>query len=297
MLTVTKNTELRFLTELQRCLEQEPTQRCAYFRFSEARLEKNWFDAFLLQWGIFFSSEKARIFLFHDNDVMVLMRTLTQKKIDEFLTHLDSKLSPAPMSPGLASLFEVRFEWPQLKSVCTNKILRQKSSEQTQKKQTKTQKIDISGHLDHDLIASIDQRRKTRKESYILVVEDDPFSQKLVENSLKNNYLFSISRDGCGAIMSYITNAPDIIFLDIGLPDIDGLDVLRKLFEFDPDAFVVMFSGNGHKENVLKAVELGAKGFLGKPFTQEKLFQYISKSPFIQKKSKIKDHSYADTLH
>ena len=47
-----------------------------------------------------------------------------------------------------------------------------------------------------------------------------------------------------------------------------------------------MFSGNGDRDNVLKAIELGAKGFVGKPFTKDKLFQYIEKSPFIQEKSR-----------
>ena len=86
--------------------------------------------------------------------------------------------------------------------------------------------------------------------------------------------------------MSYVNKAPDVLFLDIGLPDINGHEVLEKLFKLDPDAYVVMFSGNGDKENIMKAVELGAKGFVGKPFSQEKLLQYIQKSPFIQEKQK-----------
>jgi len=49
-----------------------------------------------------------------------------------------------------------------------------------------------------------------------------------------------------------------------------------------------MFSGKGDRDNIMKAVEMGAKGFVGKPFTREKLFQYIEKSPFVIEKMKEK---------
>ena len=96
--------------------------------------------------------------------------------------------------------------------------------------------------------------------------------------------------------MNYVNKAPDVLFLDIGLPDINGHDVLERLFKLDPQAYVVMFSGNGDRENVLKAVELGAKGFVGKPFTQEKLIQYIEKSPFIQEKLN-REKQYGNLVH
>ncbi len=129
-------------------------------------------------------------------------------------------------------------------------------------------------------------RREARKTSAIMVVEDDAFTQKLIQNTIKDTHKLSIAGDGQGAIMTYVNKAPDVLFLDIGLPDIDGLKVLEKIFKIDPHAYVVMFSGNGDKKNILKAIELGAKGFIGKPFTKDKIFQYINKSPHIQRKSK-----------
>ena len=299
MLTVTKKSEILFLQELKRCLDHEPSQRCLFIRFSDVEYEaEDWFDVFLQEWRLYFGSEPSQIYLLQDDDVFVLMRTLTQKRVNEFITHLTTKLAPAPLSPGLASLFEVRFDWPKLKTICHKKIdAAQKVSRETTTKDVTTEAVDVCEYLSPDLVTSIKERRAARKEAYVMVVEDDPFSQKLVRNALKNNYDHSISGDGSGALMGYIKNAPDILFLDIGLPDIDGHEVLKRLFEFDPDAFVVMFSGNGNRENVMKAIELGAKGFVGKPFTQEKLFQYIGKSPFIQHKFQGKEHSHADTLH
>jgi FixJ family two-component response regulator len=57
-----------------------------------------------------------------------------------------------------------------------------------------------------------------------------------------------------------------------------------------------MFSGNGDRPNVLKAVQLGAKGFIGKPFSRDKIFQYINKSPFIAGK-KSKEQGYGRYIH
>jgi DNA-binding NarL/FixJ family response regulator len=59
-----------------------------------------------------------------------------------------------------------------------------------------------------------------------------------------------------------------------------------RLLELDPDAYIVMLSGQGNRENILHSMQLGAKGFIGKPFTPEKLFSYVHKCPFVQEKRK-----------
>ena len=130
-------------------------------------------------------------------------------------------------------------------------------------------------------------RREKREKPGILVVEDDPFSQRLVSKSLEDNFDIYAAVTGQEAVSAYIRHAPDMVFLDIGLPDASGLDVLLKIFEIDAQAHIVMLSGSGSRDNILKAVENGAKGFVGKPFTREKLLQYINKCPFVQAKQKI----------
>ena len=75
----------------------------------------------------------------------------------------------------------------------------------------------------------------------------------------------------------------DVLVLDINLPDIEGFDVLAKLRQIDPEGYIVMLSGNGDRENVIRAIEQGAKGFVGKPFSPKKLTDYIFKSPWVQR--------------
>ena len=64
----------------------------------------------------------------------------------------------------------------------------------------------------------------------------------------------------------------------------NGHDILAKILALDSEAFIVMLTGQGSRDNVLRAVEAGAKGFVGKPFTPDKLHSYTQKCPFIRDK-------------
>ncbi|MCB1720557.1 MAG: response regulator [Rhodospirillales bacterium] len=297
-MVIVKNTENIFLQELKNCWESFPTHRCLHLKFSQLEQDKEeWFDNVLAALRSVLEDKSAQLYLCHDNDIFVLTRYVTQKRVDNFLAHLTPILAPAP-AKELVALFEIGVHWAKLRTLCEKKIENIKL-ERTQKQEHAKKKEEIAQlnreetlkTLNKDLIDSISKRRAGRDMPEIMVVEDDLFSQRLVDNALKNKYLLSMTGDGQGAIMSYVNKAPDVLFLDIGLPDINGHEVLEKLFKLDPDAYVVMFSGKGDKENVMKAIELGAKGFVGKPFTQEKLLQYIQKSPFIQaKQNREKTH-------
>lgn len=289
---ITKDTERQFLKVAKELEETQPSHRCLYLRFSRLECEKEKWLPYLLHALKEFSYNGATdIYMCHDDDLFILGRSWTYKRLEEFLICLAPKLAPAPLPRELATLFEVGVDWPRLRTLCAKKIenielLKQQSGVKKQDVINKASREDAFNTLDRDLISSLAMRRDMRDRIEIMVVEDDPFSQKLISNTLGKEYSYSVTADGQGAIMNYIAKAPDVLFLDIGLPDIDGHEVLKKLFKLDPSAYVVMFSGNGDKENVMKAIQLGAKGFVGKPFSKDKLFQYIEKSPFIQAKQK-----------
>ncbi len=289
MLVVAKNTEQELLSILLQAWQEQPTMRCVMFRFEEWGIApEEWMP-------IFKNSLKAaedrihKIYMCHDNDIFIISRFLTHKSLNHILSQLTPYFPPASLK-RLATLFEVGVDWGRIKNILEKKI-QNFHMIQAQQKQARVELVESLSReqtfkeFDKDLLSSLPMRRASREGLEILIVEDDSFSQKLVENALKS-YPVSMTSDGQGAIMNYVHKAPDVLFLDIGLPDIDGHEVLRKIFAIDPDAYIIMLSGNGDKGNVLKAVELGAKGFVGKPFSKEKLVCYIEKSPFIQKKRK-----------
>ncbi len=299
MMVIAKDAEKFLIEDLRFCWEKSPTQRCLLLRFSKLSGDRDiWFADLMDSLKAGLIDDVNRVYICHDNDVFILSRSITNKRLEEFLAHLSPKLPPALFASSLgelAGLFEIGIHWAQLDSICRRKaddfaaLQNMRALKKQEELETVTMKQAVS-NIDQNLINSLQSRRNKRKEPEIMVVEDDLFSQKLINVALDKSYKLSLSADGHGAIMTYVSKAPDVLFLDIVLPDIDGHAVLEKIFSIDPNAYVVMFSGNGDKENIMRAMQLGAKGFVGKPFTKEKLFNYIDRSPFIQAKKKESFH-------
>ncbi len=285
-----KDTEAQLYKDLKTHWEQFPANRCLQLKFSQIELDQeDWFEILIAKLQTILDLSACQIYLCHDNDVFILSRHLTGKAAKQILSSLTPQLIAPASLKGLAPLFEIGVDWPKLRTLCEKKMehirLLESQKNRKEKKALKTATTEETlSMVDQSLVKSLSHRRAQRDEIEILIVEDDPFSQKLVTSALRKKYSVSATDDGQGAILTYLSKAPDVVFLDIGLPDMSGHDVLEKIFDLDPEAYIVMFSGNGDRENVMKAVELGAKGFVGKPFTQEKMIQYISKSPFIQTK-------------
>lgn len=110
----------------------------------------------------------------------------------------------------------------------------------------------------------------------VLLVEDDPVVRWMVRNALKNDCDFATAPTANKAFSLYSSYKPDIVFLDIGLPDKSGRDVLAWIMRNDPGACVVMFSSNNNLDNIAGALEDGASGFISKPFLKDSLIHYIN---------------------
>ena len=233
--------------------------------------------------------QNGGIFVCDDGDFFIVTRCIGApfvKILQNFmLTHL--KTRPAH-PPELATLFEVRVDRLKIIKMMEEKLRDiQKREEEKRKEEKKiqaeqTRKSIMEMPIPDALISTLSERRKDRTETEIMVVEDDLFSRTLVQKSLAEMGNIALAEDGHMALTQYFKVAPDILFLDIGLPDIDGHDVLAKILEHDPHAFIIMLSGKGDMDNITKAMKNGAKGFVGKPFTREKLSQYIQKSPHLK---------------
>ncbi|MGH1375969.1 MAG: response regulator [Alphaproteobacteria bacterium] len=109
----------------------------------------------------------------------------------------------------------------------------------------------------------------------VLLVEDDPVTRWLVRNALKGSCDFATASTANKAFSLYSIHQPDVVFLDINLPDKNGYEVLEWIMRNDPGANVVMFSGQSHMDNIMEALEIGARGFIGKPFIKEQFLDYI----------------------
>lgn len=109
----------------------------------------------------------------------------------------------------------------------------------------------------------------------VLLVEDDPVTRWMVRNALKYECHFAAASCANGAFAMYTSYKPDVVFLDINLPDNNGYSVLQWIIHNDPGACVVMFSSNDNLDNIVDALQEGASGFIAKPFLKESLIYYI----------------------
>ena len=111
----------------------------------------------------------------------------------------------------------------------------------------------------------------------VLIVDDGLFMRVLIRGMLqKNGYeIIGEAEDGAVAVEKYKELNPDLVTMDITMPNKNGLDALREILEINPDAAVVMVSAMGQESFVKEAIIIGAKGFVVKPFDESGLISVL----------------------
>jgi two-component system, NtrC family, nitrogen regulation response regulator NtrX len=114
---------------------------------------------------------------------------------------------------------------------------------------------------------------------HILIVDDEPAIQKALRDVLEDEgYRVGAVGNGPEALRVIADEAPDLVFLDIWMPRMDGLETLAELKRLRPEATVVMISGHGTIETAVKATRLGAWDFIEKPLSLEKTLITVSRA-------------------
>jgi len=105
----------------------------------------------------------------------------------------------------------------------------------------------------------------------ILVVEDDPPVRNLITITLKTHgYDYLTAGNGQSAIMQAASHRPDVVFLDLGLPDMDGVEVIKKIRTWTEMPIIVISARSGEDDKI-EALDAGADDYLTKPFSVEEL--------------------------
>ena len=112
--------------------------------------------------------------------------------------------------------------------------------------------------------------------STILVVDDEPDIRDLIKDILDDEgYQVSTAENGEAARLALSQYRPDLILLDIWMPDIDGITLLKEFKQHDPKLTIVMMSGHGTIETAVEATRLGACDFIEKPLSMSKLLRGV----------------------
>lgn len=109
----------------------------------------------------------------------------------------------------------------------------------------------------------------------ILIVEDDRAVRNLISTTLQiNDYEYDLAIDGKNALQLMTSNKYDIVFIDLGLPDIDGIEIIKKFRDFSTTPIIVI-SARTNDEDKIEALDAGADDFLTKPFNVDELLARV----------------------
>jgi two-component system chemotaxis response regulator CheY len=127
--------------------------------------------------------------------------------------------------------------------------------------------------------ALLEIKKGVNKNMNILIVDDSTFVRSVLSQYVIS-YGFRIigeAKDGKDAVQKYQMLKPDIVTMDITMPEMDGIEAVKGIMQIDPAAKIIICSALGHEAKVLKAIKAGAKSFLVKPVTAERLIEELVK--------------------
>jgi two-component system chemotaxis response regulator CheY len=114
----------------------------------------------------------------------------------------------------------------------------------------------------------------------ILIVDDAAFMRMMIRDILsKNGYeVVGEAQDGAQAVEKFKELKPDLITMDITMPEMDGISALKEIKKMDGNAKVIMCSAMGQQAMVIDAIQAGAKDFIVKPFQADRVIEAIKKT-------------------
>jgi CheY-like chemotaxis protein len=116
----------------------------------------------------------------------------------------------------------------------------------------------------------------------ILVIDDDPLVRRTIERILeKSGYRVHLAADGLEGLRAFRTLRPDLVITDVVMPVKEGLDTIRLLRTWSPDAKIIAISGgnrNSKRDLLATAIALGAAAAITKPFAPDELLSKVSKN-------------------
>ncbi len=115
--------------------------------------------------------------------------------------------------------------------------------------------------------------------SRVLIVDDAAFMRMMIKDILEKNgfQVIGEANNGLKAVELYKKEKPDIVTMDITMPDMDGIEAVKAIKAFDPAAKVIMCSAMGQQTMVMDAIRAGARDFIVKPFQADRVLEAIRK--------------------
>ena len=113
----------------------------------------------------------------------------------------------------------------------------------------------------------------------VLIADDAAFMRMMIKDILLSNgyEIAGEANNGLKAVELYKKEKPDIVMMDITMPEMDGITAVKEIRKLDPSAKVVMCSALGQQSMVMEAIQSGAKDFIVKPFQPDRVIEALKK--------------------
>ena len=113
----------------------------------------------------------------------------------------------------------------------------------------------------------------------IMLVDDAAFMRMMIKNVLtKGGYnVVGEAENGAKAVEKYKELSPDLVLMDITMPEMDGIQALKEIKKIDGGAKVIMCSAMGQQAMVVESIQAGAKDFIVKPFQEDRVLEAVKK--------------------
>jgi len=145
-----------------------------------------------------------------------------------------------------------------------------------------------------DLVQLTEQTKKLTA----MVVEDEGVANELLSSTFKNFFSdVSSAFNGKEAIEMFDRLKPDIVFVDIVMPEMDGIELSRRLREMNPNQIIIVISASNDIQKISESIEIGVNSFIQKPIDTKKIIELLSNvTALISKKKKIETKTFSISL-
>jgi len=158
----------------------------------------------------------------------------------------------------------------------------------------------LNKNVTGDLMANVDlvQLTEQTKKLTAMVVEDEGVANELLSSTFKNFFSDVTSAfNGKEALEMFERIQPDIIFVDIVMPEMDGIELSRKLREMNPNQIIIVISASNDIQKISESIEIGVNSFIQKPIDTKKIIELLSNvTALISKKKKIETKTFSISL-
>jgi len=122
------------------------------------------------------------------------------------------------------------------------------------------------------------KKSEDKKMSNVLIADDSTFMRLMIRKIL-TKHGFSVigeAKDGEEVVQQYAKLRPNLVTMDIVMPKLNGIEAVKKIVQFDPDAKIVMVTALGQEQLVIEAIKSGAKEFVIKPFNEAQVVNAVA---------------------